>query len=541
MKKKYASQAIRITIITSALFLFSSANAGAKEEGRVNALAGQIIEAKSEAGLLSYFEELKELYTREGKFTDFLGALKALSGKNKAIALGPFIDYYSAYARYSQLKYLEETQGWDEYFSKGNDYRTQIVEYAQKAIDETTVKDALNIYARLLIWRFHKDQEDVFSEEALTDLMSAITEYARESKDMGAIKDIADALLSYNEKAKARQLYGIYVQGVVSSGLKEEKIKEIAYEFYQKGNLELAESLYDVYIEMAMKSYPKEKLLTELLDIGSLFSSLSSGPNDPVYAEKIFKKIEEIAGKDSFTEELIYLRAFNLEKMKAYQEAKDLYAELTVRYPEGTHADEANFKTGMILIYTLGDIKTGREYFEKLSQKEHASPQVISSIYQLGLLSQWQEKYEAAKEYYNKLLLRVGEDFPETAALAKKRLNEIDSGKPMEYSLKTFMDLSLKNETQLLEANRVELNTSPYIVKKDQGVLISSVPYGIESGCVQVEMQYLWSGHIGTAEPSPEQASFNTTYNQRGTKEINLVVVSPTGVIDRNIDMADVR
>jgi hypothetical protein len=56
---------------------------------------------------------------------------------------------------------------------------------------------------------------------------------------------------------------------------------------------------------------------------------------------------------------------------------------------------------------------------------------------------------------------------------------------------------------------------------------------------MQVELQYLWSGHLGENKPSTSQSSFETSYTTAGTKEINLVVVSPTGVIDRTLDMVD--
>jgi hypothetical protein len=57
---------------------------------------------------------------------------------------------------------------------------------------------------------------------------------------------------------------------------------------------------------------------------------------------------------------------------------------------------------------------------------------------------------------------------------------------------------------------------------------------------MQVELQYLWSGHLGSAKPTSEPSSLNTEYSDKGTKEINLVVVSPAGIIDRGLDILDV-
>jgi hypothetical protein len=58
---------------------------------------------------------------------------------------------------------------------------------------------------------------------------------------------------------------------------------------------------------------------------------------------------------------------------------------------------------------------------------------------------------------------------------------------------------------------------------------------------MQVEVQYLWSGNIGTSKPTLTESNFTTTYIQPGTKEINLVVVSPSGIIDRSIVMVDAQ
>ncbi len=57
---------------------------------------------------------------------------------------------------------------------------------------------------------------------------------------------------------------------------------------------------------------------------------------------------------------------------------------------------------------------------------------------------------------------------------------------------------------------------------------------------MQVELQYLWSGHLGSVAPSSSQSSFATRYDQAGTKEINLVVVSLSGVVGASIDLVDV-
>jgi len=520
----------------------------AQDSNRLVGLSKQIMEAKTKDESYLAFEDLTDLYFNENKYNEFVVFLNSLIIQKKE--LEPQVNYYIALGRYYQLKHLEKTQDWDEYFSQGNTYREQITDSLQKTITSLPSQDALNIYAKLILWKFHQDQQDAFSESALSALVSSTLGYAKEAGNFVPLKDVADELLVYGEKGKAKEIYKIYVDKIVTSDIKDEQLNNIASDFYKEKHLELAEAIYDVYVDRAVKSIAKEKLIPILMDIAKKFSypaasesalgGKDEGLKDTFYAEKIFKKIEEIGTKDIFDEELIYLRAFNLEKAKDYPAAKDLYSNLVGRYPNSVYVDEANYKVGIISTYILRDINTGKSYFKELAQKETLSAQVISSLYQLGLLSQWEEDNVKAKEYYNKLLEKAGDGFPETVTLAKERSKEIEKAKPIEYNLKMFLDVSLKEEYANFDMTKIDLRASIYRAKKDQVIDINSVPYIEQSGCLQVELQYLWSGHLGTAKSSSSEPSFNTTYIHPGTKEINLIVISASGVVDRNIDLVDV-
>lgn len=550
-----------VTLLISLTLLTSLTRISyAQDSAKINALSKQIIEAKSDKDLYSAFEELMDLYFsratikseggippkagKENKYNELVDFLNSLIKKKKAPE--PVVNYYIAATRYYQLKYLEETQEWDEYFSNGNTYRDQITQSAQKAIDVTTTKDTAYLYARLILWRFHRDQQDSFEESALADLMRAAFEYSSLSPELLPLKDVADQLLSYGEKGKAKELYRSYVNKLITQDIKDEELASIALGFYKEGNLELSQLVYDIYIERILKTYPKEKLIPFLIDIAKQFSysaigGKDEGLKDTVYAENIFKKIEGIGGKDVFDQELIYLRTFNLEKSKEYSQALNIYMDLIQRFPQGVHVEEATYKAGIIFTYILRDLKNGRNYFEKLMNKESFSPYAISSLYQLGLLSQWEGDLIKAKEYYNKLLGEAKEKFPEAVDLVKARLREIEEAKPPEYNLKTFLDVSLKEENKVFDMSKVDLTSFPYRPKKDQEVNIASSVYLGDTGCMQIELQYLWSGDLGTNKPSSlEQPAFNTSYTEPGTKVINLVVVSPSGIIDRNIDLIDV-
>lgn len=450
-------------------------------------------------------------------------------------------DYRAALSRYQRLKYLEDTKSWDEYFAKGNDYRDEIVDKAGKVSLAAAENDPLRVYSRLLLYSFHKGQQDNFTEEALNNLMSSALDYAKLNKDMAPIKETADELFFYEEKANARELYKIYAKELVNSDIKDEALREAADGFYKNGNLELAENIYDSYIEKISKKMPKDKFILELKNIALAFAYKDSGSKDMAYAESIFKRIENEGGIEAFDEELIYLRGFNLEKNKEYRQAKDVYLLLLEKYPESKYADELNYKTGIIFTYIIKDLKTGREYFGKLADKESIIPYSLASLYQLGLLKQWEGDLATAKGYYKKLIEKSEGNITDTLMMAQERLKESEESAALEYNLKTFMDASLKDSSVDFEMSKVDLRSNIYNPKLGEEVNIKSSAYLSASGCFNVELQYLWSGNLGDAKPETKQPEFKALYKNPGTKMIGLVLVSPSGITDYTFDLIDVR
>lgn len=488
-------------------------------------------------------EKLKDQYFKENNYSKFVDYLESRVQKNELPGLCP--NYYIALSRYKQLKYLEDKQQWDEYFSQGNNYRDQITANLSKVVGSTSPNDKGYIYSRLLLWQFHRDQQDAFSDQTLIDLVNSCFEYSKQAGDIAPIKNVADALLSYSEKAKARQIYAIYVEKLTTSNKTADELKEAAYGFYKNNNLELAELLYDAYIEKIKSSASKQELIDKLFDLAKLFVYHPNGPRDMAYAEKIYKQIEDLGGMEAFNEERLYTRAFNLEKMRDYKKAADIYQAFLGRFPDSALAPKVNYKLGIIYTYALKDYKSGMGYFTKVSQPAagtNPSPYFVSSLYQLGLLSQWLQDIASAKNYYDKLIELAKDNFGDTVGSAKNRLNEIGSGAGLEYNLKTFMDISLKPEfSNIQDMAKLDLSASNYLPKSQEAVDFSSNAYVQESGCTQVILQYLWSGDTGKSSPSLESPNFNTSYSSPGTSVVNLVMVSPTGVVDRNFEIIDVE
>jgi Flp pilus assembly protein TadD len=526
-------------ILTPFLLLFIAGQVFAQDSQKLTSLTKKVMEAKANDVAASGLEELKGVYYKEAKFSDFVVFLKSLMLKKNS--LEPAINYYIALTRYSQLKYLEEKQSWDEYFSSGNDYRQELSDAADKVIASLKAADPMVVHSRLILWQFHKGQQDVFAEDALENLVAAVKEYAQTASDTKPIKEAADTLLSYGEKSKSKELYRLYAQKIITSEVKDEELAGIAANFYKEGNLELSESIYDAYIERAAKVLPQYKLVTLLSDIAKSFAYKSEGLSDPLYAEKIFQKLEDLSGNDVFDEELTYQRALNLEKAKEYKGAGKFYLKALELAPQSPRSPKVNFKLGMISAYVSGNLEEARGYFEKLAQEEKIDSYVLSGLYQLGLLSQWQENNASAKDYYTKLLEKAGVGGVEIKAATEERLKEIEEGRPLEYNLKTFLDLSLKEENSSFNMSKVDLKSQPSISRSNAEIALSSSPYIAQSGCLQVELNYLWSGDLGLKKPQNSEANFSTSFSEPGTKVINLVVVSPSGVTDRSLELIDIE
>jgi len=483
-------------------------------------------------------DQLQADYFKDNRYGEFVDFLSSYKDKEKLSA--GCINYYKALSRYQQLKYLEEKQLWDEYFADGNTYRDQILEGVKKAIAETDTSSPLRPKSRLLLWQFYRDQQNTFGEQGLDELIADVDAYSKATDDPGLIKDIADKLLASEEKSGSRAIYKLYVDKLASGKISDAELKNVGAGFYKDGNLQLAETVYDIYIERISKSLPADKLIPELFEVASLFVYKPTGLYDMPYAEKVYAKIEGLGQENSFSQEAIYLRAFNLEKLKDYKLAGELYSKLIQLYPDTKHFDEAVYKIAMISAYASADIQKAREYFEKLILKAEFSPQVISSFYQLGLLAQWEGDLAKAKGYYDALLKNSGERYTQVSALAKDRLKEIEENKQLSYNLKAFLDVSLKKENTPVELGRSELKISSFILEKGQKVTASAFANMPESGCNQIQVQYLWSGNLGGAVPMATDAGFEGAYSDDGTKEINMVVVSPAGITDLSFTMVDV-
>lgn len=512
--------------------------AGTVRAQESRSLCDQLNGAASAADARVALNKSQETFAAAGRYSDFVEQLLGCSLKNKKVPLA-LVQFAIASCRFDQLNYLEQQQLWDEYFNRGDEYRRQINDALVKVIADTPVKDSLHLSARLLFWQFHRKLEDAVQEQALGDLLTAGREYAKlTASEPRPLKDTADALMAAGERSKARELYKLYAEKVFSAVSSNEELQNEASSAYKQGNLELAESLYSVFIERIMNAYSKDRLKLELAEIARKFAYKDGALHDSEFAEKIFVKMSVITGQ-VFDEELLYLRAYNLEKAKLFADAAVQYSAFLQQYPQSPLADKVICKLGLIQAYALRDAAAAQASLARLKDRENGGTYAVTSLYQLGLLAQWQGRLQEAREFYNLAVERAGADFPHTRRLIDARIEEIRKGGALENNLQLFLDLSLKEENSTFAMTKVSLNASRYTVKKGETVTVDVATQVPASGCMQVQVENLWSGDASSAVQTENGMSIS--FDEPGIKVITMVAGSPSATIDRAVDFIDVE
>ncbi|NQU19366.1 hypothetical protein HQ550_04340, partial [bacterium] len=74
----------------------------------------------------------------------------------------------------------------------------------------------------------------------------------------------------------------------------------------------------------------------------------------------------------------------------------------------------------------------------------------------------------------------------------------------------------------------------------DETIKFQTNSYFTDTGCLQEDFTYLWSGQLGSNQNPFNEYQFETSYQDLGTKVVNVVLVGSSGVVDGTIEMADV-
>ena len=497
-----------------------------------------IAEAQDEKALAKGLEASGSSFLKEHKYDEYVGFLKSLSRQD---ALGKsLIDYSIGRTRLLQLKHYEEGQQWEQYFNQGGPLRQEAVEALSNAQRIASGANAVTLYASLLLWQFHKDQQDSSQDESLERLVQAADAYEQGGTDPEPLKKAADLLAGYGEQAKARRMYAQYFSKISVGGMTDEKLFQTAQGFLGEGNLDLAEAAFDAYADKAA-AYPADKAGPALIKAAKEFAYKDGKTGDTAYAEKLFARAESVAGIEIFDEDTFYARAFNLEAGEDFAAAEGIYAKLAARFPSGKYREIALLKAGIIRAYVKRDLVGARDAFTQLSSREPAGAFAVPALYQLGLFKQWEQDTEAAKALYAKARGLAGASAPETAASIQERLGEIEGAKPIAFALKTFLDNSLGAAGSQFDMSKAQIKVPALTVDKGDELAVSSSALPGQSGCSQVVLTYYWSGDMGSAAPGDDQSGFAAAYREPGVKTLNLVVMSATGVLDRALKMIDVK
>lgn len=536
-------------LICAVLFLLSalphprSANVFAQEPElkKAKKLEALILANPKDKQVSKSLDELSKIYFTQHQYAPLIDFLRKLEKTKTPVCEAP-IGYYLGLCRYYQLKHWEETQDWKEYFDLGNRYREEVFSETEK-VSESCPFSSLGVKAQLINWLSHKAQNDAQAAGALAKLMDMVNVYAKKDAEPEIIKEIADSLAKHEEIGFAKAAYNLYVNRFLETEKSPLKLRSAAEEALKERNVDLAEIIYERYIEMIRASLSKDTLALELIAVIRNFASDGwVKGNDPYYAEKVFGALQEFCGRGYFSEELQYLRAYNLQRLKEYLRCVEEYTILVTDFPKGNYLDEAEFKLGIFYAYRLGQKEKGMSRWQKIIERNSSWEYASESLYHKSVLSHYAQDFAAAKEGYGKILALVSEksdskNLRERVALRQREINE---ARPIEYNLKTFLDASL-GQSRLSQAG-TELLVRPYkaVSFKQEEIKFASQQFQIETGCLVPELTYLWSGDLGSITPVPAAAEFTTDYQVPGTKVVHLVVLSASGVIGSALEMVEV-
>ncbi|TAN62032.1 hypothetical protein EPN16_02330, partial [bacterium] len=500
---------ILISLISGFLLLVSFAFAREEDLKKAKKLEALILANPRDARVIQSLDELSEIYFTERQYAPLLEFLRKLE---KVKSLGPCdvpVGYYIGLCRYHQLKYLEEKQEWKEYFDSGNSYRQDLFIETEK-VSALCPRSGFGVRSQALSWLQHKLQNDALQEGSLDKLMEMLSAYAaQEGFDREAVKEAADILSKQGEAALSKTAYSLYARGLLAQEKSAQALLESAGYALKEGNNSLAEIIYDRYVEISMASLAKDNLSEGLIAIIRQFAA--DGWNrgkDPAYAEKIFGVLDEACGKSYFSEELRYLRAYNLQRLKEYARCAEEYELLAKDFPAGGYRDEAEFKLGVIHTYLLGNKEKGASFWRDIIEREPSSLEYKSeALYHQSLLSHYAGDFEAANTGYAKILALISDNpvFLDLSERALERRKEIQEAKPIEYNLKTFLEIAF-GSIGAIGGSGLELDAVPYKMVKAEKASFSAGQPQIQTGCLAPELTYLWSGELGSVIPKPTTA-----------------------------------
>ncbi|MFH1622865.1 MAG: tetratricopeptide repeat protein [Candidatus Omnitrophota bacterium] len=530
----------RIAIVLI-LFIFLVQFCESAQDQELESIKRSIRNEQTLSGIDIKLAELFDIYKEDNKLDEFYVFLEDLE-KDKSSQVASAILYCKALVKFSQLQYLEENKLWEEFFANKGLYLSEINSNLEQAKKLSVSDNKLSLKIKFLEWQLNKEDNNV-AINILEDLFNLAQGYSGDEDGVAIIKDIADTLAETEQSTYAKKLYNVYVSKVSESDIGQEELKKLAEEFLVDEKYNLSISLYDAYVDKLMSNQKdKNIVMKEMFDIAEKFANSGWQEGlDPFYAEKIYEKIENTYKKDAFSAMAQYKRAYNLERLKEYDSCVKEYLKLVNNFLDYKDKDRIYFRLGVINAYILNDTDKARGYLLKVANDYANSIDYLNSLYHLGLLSQAQNDPEKAIKYYLSIL-EATKDFkvkPDIANLAESRVDEIVEEKDVEYNLRVFLETVLKidAENKFIHLELYAKAAKDYL---DENIKFQTNSYFLETGCLQQDFTYLWSGQLGSNQNPFNELEFDTSYEELGTKVINVVLVDPSGPVDGTIEIADI-
>jgi tetratricopeptide (TPR) repeat protein len=331
-------------------------------------------------------------------------------------------------------------------------------------------------------------------------------------------------------------------------------IRSSADVFVYEGNLYLAKTLYGTLLERIGKDGDRAR---EMVDIAGCFAHPGIAEAlDPVYAEELYQKAMDLAGAAVFGLEALYRRAFNLERLKDYEEALQAYGQWAEAFGAAdrvpTAADKARrpevaFRRAVLSAYGLRDTEKAKQFFQEIIDNFAGDPLVVSARYHLGLLAQWAGESEKAKEHYTAALAKAKElglaENSEIVGLARARMDELEKEKPLAYGLRLFFEGTFGKDKENISSMPLHVDVTGRLPQSKAG---TEVRYAVATsnpmtGCMMPNYVYEWSNEVGGLSNIPSAPELVTDYEEPGLKVVFTAVLGSTGLEGAGFDLVQVK
>ncbi|MDD5019995.1 MAG: hypothetical protein PHH75_05250 [Candidatus Omnitrophica bacterium] len=530
-----------IFLMFCAWLCFSGAAAPADDPAAAPSI--ETLKTAVTAGDPQGLENLKSVvawYVGDGKFDELTVYLTSLL--KKGFERLPDVYFYRAYGRQVQLDSWKKTKNWEGVYDKGPEMKTAMEKDLAQAEKFVQGRPDMALRIAILRWTVASQDDPEAASGLFDDVVNKARSAATQPDTMALIKKMADALSTYEDKNLARRLYEVYASALKASGPKPEQLKKAGQDFAQQKNIYLAKTLFEGYLEQFAGD--PEVLAKETVLVADKFAHQGyEEALDPVYAESLYQKAFDLAGQKAFTSSSQYSRAFNLERMKEYIPAFEAYGRFLEAYPQESRRREVEFRRGVLAAYAKKDTASALEIFLRLKDESVLDRNGLSSLYQLGLLNQWQENKEAAKGFYGVLLDSVtqGGLDPQKdglAVLARERLAEIEENKEMKYGLRLFLEGIFRAPAS---PAGVDLTARPAVAAAFKSVSLIVTTSNPQTGCMTPQLAYEWSGEMGSLQNIPNVAELTTDYALPGIRVVHVAVLGQNGPEGVSFEMVQIE